>query len=120
MITEYEFELPKGYQDEEGNIHKKGKMRLATAGDEIAAVKDPRVVANPAYLSILILSKVITELEGVGAVSPGMIEHLFTADIAFLQDMYERINGTEPMYMKVICPHCGKEHEVQMNFMEER
>ena len=119
MTTVYEFELPKGYLDAAGNLHKKGKMRLATAGDELTAARDPRVAANSAYLSVVLLSKVITELEGIEAVGAGMIEQFYTADLTFLQDMYERINSAEPLSMHVTCPHCGSGHEVQINFTRE-
>ena len=119
MQTIYEFELPRGYVDSSGNVCKRGKMRLATAGDEINATKDPRVAGNPSYLTIVILSKVITELEGVSSVVPNIVERLFTADLAFLQDMYQRINNIEPPVMTAVCPECGHVHEVGINFTQE-
>lgn len=119
MVTVYEFELPKGYIDQTGNIHKKGKMRLASAGDEISATRDPRVLSNPSYLTVVVLAKVITELEGVEMVTTTLIERLFTADLAFLQDMYQKINDVEPPTMEVVCPECGKIHRVAINFIQE-
>jgi hypothetical protein len=119
MQTIYEFDLPKGYVDAAGEVHRHGKMRLATAGDEIGATRDPRVISNPSYLSIVVLSKVVTELEGVEMVTPALIEKLFTADMAFLQDMYQKINNVEPIMLKVTCPDCGKVHEVPLNFTRE-
>ncbi len=119
MITEYEFKLPKGYTDSAGLVHRKGKMRLATAGDEISAVRDPRVIGNASYLTIVILSKVITELEGVDVVTSSLIEQFYTADLAFLQDMYQRINDTEPPAMHVVCSHCGQEMDIPVNFIPE-
>ena len=95
MTTVFDFELPKGYVDQQGVVHKRGKMRLATAGDEIYATRDPRVLSNPSYLTIVVLSAVITELEGMDAVVPTIVERLFTADLAFLQDMYQRIKAAE-------------------------
>ena len=74
MITEYEFELPRGYVDSNGDVHKRGKMRLATAGDEISATRDPRVLSNPSYLSVVVLAKVITELEGMPTIVPNIVE----------------------------------------------
>nr|DAL45262.1 MAG TPA_asm: baseplate protein [Caudoviricetes sp.] len=119
METVYEFTLPKGYMDSAGELHRRGKMRLATAGDEISATRDPRVLSNPSYLTIVILGKVVTELEGVQMVSANIIEKLFTADLAFLQDMYQRINDIEPPTMEVVCPDCGKVFQVPLNFTEE-
>ena len=119
METLYEFTLPKGYLDANGEIHQRGKMRLATAGDEISATRDPRVLQNPSYLTIAILSKVVTEIEGVDVISPTTIEKLFTADLAFLQDMYQRINDIEPPVMQCVCPDCGKTFEVPLNFTQE-
>ena len=119
MTTVYDFELPKGFVDQQGVVHKRGKMRLATAGDEIAATRDPRVLSNPSYLTIVILSAVITELEGLDAVVPSIVERFFTADLAFLQNMYQRINNVEPPTMQVVCPDCGKIFEVPINFTRE-
>ena len=119
MTTVYEFELPKGYADIAGELHKRGRMRMATAGDEISATRDPRVLQNPSYLTVALLSRVIVELEGVEVIAPTVIEKLFTADLAFLQDMYQRINDTEQPVMKVVCPECGCVHEVPINFTGE-
>ncbi len=119
METTYEFTLPKGYLDAQGEVHRKGKMRLATAGDEISATRDPRVLQNPSYLTIVILSHVITEIEGVDAITATTIEKLFTADLAFLQDMYQRINDIEPPVMQCVCPDCGASFEVPLNFTQE-
>ena len=119
MTTVYEFELPKGYMDSNGEVHKRGKMRLATAGDEISATRDPRVLSNPSYLTIVVLSKVIVELEGMETIVPNIVERFFTADLAFLQDMYQRINDVEPPTMTAVCPDCGKRFEVPINFTRE-
>ena len=119
MQTEFDFTLPKGYIDTDGIAHRQGKRRLATAGDEMRAQRDPRVLSNPTYLTIVLLSEVITEIEGVNIIAPATIEKLFTADLAFLQDMYQRINDIEPPMMHVVCPDCGKEHDVPINFTRE-
>lgn len=119
MTTIYEFELPRGYLDTAGELHRRGRMRLATAGDEISATRDPRVLQNPSYLTIALLSRVVVEIDGVDVIAPTVIEKLFTADLAFLQDMYQRINDVEPPVMKVVCPECGYVHEVPINFTGE-
>ena len=119
MTTVYDFELPRGYVDATGEVHKRGKMRLATAGDEISATRDPRVLANPSYLTVVVLSNVVTELEGVEVIVPTIIERLFTADLAFLQDMYQRINNVEPPATQAVCPDCGKTFSVPINFTPE-
>lgn len=116
--TEYEFVLPKGYVDREGIIHREGIMRLATAADEILPMRDPRVQSNQGYLIVILLSRVITRLGNLPAVDTHVIEQLFTADLTYLQDLYERINGVEDPCYKGICPHCGQEIEVPVNFLK--
>jgi len=91
--TEYEFTLPLGFVDAEGSRHREGVMRLATAADEILPLKDPRVKSNPSYLTVIVLSRVVTQLGSLEDISPRTIEGLFVEDLAFLQDLYRRING---------------------------
>jgi hypothetical protein len=93
--TEFEFTLPKGYLDFEGNLHRQGVMRLSTAIDEIAPLRDPRVKANPAYATIIILSRVITKLGALSEISPATVENFFAQDLNYLQDYYRYINGLE-------------------------
>jgi len=113
LQTEFPFTLPFGYVDENGDAHKKGVMRLATALDEITPLRDPRVKGNSAYLSIILLSRVITRIGPLEDVNPGVVERLFSADLAFLQDFYRRINETGSSAIKVKCPECGSEFEVE-------
>lgn len=116
--TEFPFTLPKGYIDRDGNVHKEGVMRLANAADEILPLKDPRVQQNPGYLTIILLARVITKLGSLPAVDTRVVENLFTMDLAYLQDLYQRVNSMEVPTYKGICPHCGKEIDVPVNFME--
>ena len=114
LQTEFEFTLPRGYVDREGNLHKKGVMRLATAMDEIAPLRDPRVRANQAYLTIILLSRVITKLGDLRDVNPGVIEDLFTADMAHLQDFYRHINEEGTGTITVSCPECSAKFDVEL------
>ena len=116
--TEFPFTLPRGYIDRDGNLHKEGVMRLANAADEILPLKDPRVQQNPGYLTIIILARVITKLGTLPAVDTRIVEGLFTPDLAYLQDLYQRINAMEIPVYKRISPHCGKEVEILVNFTE--
>jgi hypothetical protein len=93
--TEIEFTLPKGYLDESGVLHRRGTMRLATAADEILPLRDPRVQANPAYLTIIILARVLVKLGSLAAIDTQVIEGLFAADLEHLRRLYEEINGAE-------------------------
>ncbi len=113
LQTEFPFSLPHGYPDAEGNLHREGIMRLATAFDEIAPMKDPRVQANPGYLVIILLSRVITRLGDLEHLNPKVIEGLFAGDLAYLQDLYRRINENGHNLLEVCCPHCEKEFEVE-------
>ncbi|MCA1842780.1 MAG: hypothetical protein LC792_06225 [Actinobacteria bacterium] len=96
LATEYEFTLPKGYLDGDGNLHRTGVMRLATARDEIEPLRDPRVAQNDAYLTVAILARVVTELGTLAEVSTRTIEGLFAADMAYLQDLYGIVNFGDP------------------------
>ncbi len=116
LQTEYEFTLPKGYIGPDGKLYKRGAMRLATALDEIEAMSSPRVKSSPDYLSVVLLSRVIVRLEGLGQVTAETIEKLFTADFSFLQNMYETVNGAEDPVIHVQCPHCGKTFTDTLNF----
>jgi hypothetical protein len=114
MQTIYRFTLPKGYIDEDGTVHQQGEMRLATALDEIAPQQDDRVRLNEAYLPILLLARVITQLGTLPTVTPQVVERLFASDLAYLQELYLRINATEPMIVGAVCPHCQQELHVQV------
>lgn len=113
--TEFAFALPKGYVDESGNLLRDGAMRLATAADEILPMKDPRVQQNPAYLSIILLSRVITRLGDLKMITPKIIEGLFSADFSYLQEMYNRINQNGSNTLKTMCPKCEHTFDVEVD-----
>lgn len=119
LQTEYPFTLPLGYVDAEGNLHRDGVMRLATAFDEIAPLKDPRVHSNSAYLLIILLARVITKLGNLEQINPKVIENLYAADLAYLQDLYRRLNEQGNMLIHTRCPHCEKEFEVELDTLGE-
>ena len=114
LQTEFEFTLPRGYIDEDGNLHRQGVMRLATAMDEIAPLRDPRVRGNQAYLVIILLSRVITRLGNLPSINTGVIENLFAADLAYLQEFYRRINEEGQTTFPITCPECQAEFEVDL------
>lgn len=107
LQTMFEFSLPCGYVDDEGNLHREGLMRRATAIDEVEPLGDPRVRANEAYLSILLLSRVIVRLGGLGPATPAIVERLFAPDFTYLQDLYVRVNSDESQLIETQCPSCG-------------
>ena len=119
LQTEFEFTLPKGYVDPEGNMHKEGVMRLANAGDVILPQKDPRVQQNPAYLVIILLSRVVSKLGETTQITPHTIEGLFSSDLDYLQDFYQRINDNGSAGVKTTCPKCENEYEVGLDHMGE-
>lgn len=112
LQTEIEFTLPCGYLDEDGTLHRDGVMRRATALDEIAPLKDARVVKNPAYLVIILLSRVVTRLGSVPQVNPKVIENLFATDLAYLQDLYNNLNQLE--VQTTMCPNCQHQFEKEL------
>jgi hypothetical protein len=107
LRTEFAFELPRGYVDDEGKVHHSGVMRLATARDELIPLRDDRVRENSAFLTVVLLARVVTRIGDITDVHAGVIENLFASDLAFLQDMYRRINSEGHTRAGVACPECG-------------
>jgi hypothetical protein len=114
LQTEFPFTLPIGLADPDGTVHRDGTMRLATAFDEVEPLKDPRVRANPGYLVIILLARVITRLGTVDHLNTRAIENLYAADLAYLQDFYLRVNQNGHARLPVTCPHCAGEFDVEV------
>jgi hypothetical protein len=114
LQTEFEFTLPQGYTDDEGTLHREGRMRLATAADEIEPLQDPRVQSNSSYLTVILLSRVVTELGDLDVISRTVIENLYVADLEYLQAMYERINNQGDNTVGTACPDCGERFDVSV------
>lgn len=119
MQTEIEFTLPMGYVDASGTVHREGRMRLATARDEIEPLREVEVRQNSAYLSILLLARTITRIGAVTDITPQLVEGLFAADFDHLQRLYERINSDGDAVGVVSCPACAHEFEVDMTEVED-
>ena len=119
MQTEVEFTLPRGYVDAGGAVHREGRMRLATARDEIEPLREVEVRQNQAYLSILLLARTITRIGNVTEITPELVEGLFAADFDHLQRLYERINSDGEAVGVVSCPSCAHEFEVDMTEVED-
>jgi hypothetical protein len=119
LQTDFPFTLPHGFVDEEGNLHREGVMRMATAMDEIAPLKDRRVLNNSGYLVIILLARVVTKLGEVTHINPKVIEGLFAGDLAYLQEMYQRINHNGHNRLAVTCPHCEESFEVEVEMAGE-
>ena len=121
LQTEFPFTLPKGYVDPDGNLHREGMMRLATAADEILPLKDPRVKSNPNYLVVIVLSRVLTRLGSLSTddINPKVIEGIFASDLAYLQDLYNQINANGATTLKAVCPKCDHAFEVGVSSLGE-
>jgi hypothetical protein len=115
LQTEFPFTLPMGYVDGDGTLHREGVMRLATAFDEIAPLKDPRVQSNPAYLVIILLARVIPRLGSLEVMNPKVIEGLFAGDLEYLQDLYNRINKNGHNRVQTQCPHCEQKFALEIS-----
>ena len=114
LVTEFSFLLPRGYVDRSGTVHRDGVMRLATARDELVPLRDDRVRENPAYLTVVLLGRVVTRIGTIDDVHAGIIENLFASDLAFLQDLYRRINQEGHTRAAVTCPSCSHEFAVDV------
>jgi hypothetical protein len=114
LQTEFSFTLPRGYVDASGLVHQTGRMRLATARDEIEAFHDPRAQTNEAYLPVVLFSRVVLQLGNLTTITPQVIEGLFASDIAYLEDLYQRLNSPGQVVLDVACPQCGSQFQVQV------
>ncbi len=112
--TEFEFTLPRGYVDASGQVHQQGRMRLATAVDEIEAYEHPGVQQKESYLPVMLLGRVVTQLGTLEQVTPRVIAGLFASDLAYLQDMYLRLNSNDLVMVGAVCPHCQNEFQLQV------
>jgi hypothetical protein len=119
LATQFEFTLPVGVPGADGALHREGVMRLATARDEIEPLRDPKVRDNEAYLSVLLLSRVLTRLGDLDEITPEVVEGLYAADFDHLQRLYERINSDPETIATVSCPHCASEIDVDLRPVED-
>lgn len=114
LQTEFEFTLPYGFIDDEGTLHRDGVMRLSTALDELDAMRDPRVRANEAYLTVILLSRVVTRLGTIEPITPSHVERLFSADFVYLQDLFVHANEVEHSAAETQCPTCGTRFRIDL------
>ena len=117
--AEFPFTLPHGFRDPEGAVHREGVMRMSTAFDEIAPLKDPRVQSNPGYLLVILLARVVTRLGTLEHINPKTIEGLYAGDLAYLQDLYQRVNEHGHDRVVTQCPHCEKTFDVEVRRVGE-
>ncbi len=115
LRTEFEFELPRGFVDGDGVVHRRGVMRLATARDELLPLYDARVMENAAFTSVILLARVIIALGTLPSLTPNVIENMFASDVAFLQDFYRRINSEGHTRAAVTCPECSHRFAVDLS-----
>lgn len=114
LTTEFDFSLPRGLFDKEGILHRQGTMRLATAGDELMLQKDRRAISEPAYGTLVLLSQVIVRLGKLATVTPEQLEHLFTQDLAYLREFYNRVNQQGHALIATQCPQCAMSFEMEL------
>ncbi|AUT00756.1 hypothetical protein CLI64_10300 [Nostoc sp. CENA543] len=114
FCTEFEFILPRGLLDTEGNLHRHGVMRLTTAKDEIMVQRNRDAQENSSYAVIVMLSRVITKLGSLTEITPDLLENLFSKDLAYLREFYNRINQQGDVYIPVQCPQCQSQFQVEL------
>jgi hypothetical protein len=118
LESDITFNLPHGYMDATGQVQRQGRMRLATALDEIESVQDPRVQSNEAYLPVVLLSRVIIQLGDISPVPQVIIEQLYVSDLAYLEDLYLRLNAYDRVLVGAVCPNCSKAFQMQVAPLE--
>lgn len=114
LATEFDFELPRGFVDGDGTVHRRGTMRLATARDELLPLYDARVQENSAFMTVVLLARVVTRLGTLTDIHSGIIENMFASDVAFLQDLYRRVNQEGHTRAAVACPACGHDFAIDI------
>jgi hypothetical protein len=114
LTTEFDFELPLGFVDGDGTVHRRGTMRLATARDELLPLYDARVQENSAFMTVVLLARVVTRLGTLTDIHSGIIENMFASDVAFLQDLYRRVNQEGHTRAAVTCPACGHDFAIDI------
>jgi selenocysteine lyase/cysteine desulfurase len=119
MRTEVSFTLPRGFAGPDGALHREGTMRLATARDELEAIRDPAVRQHEAYLTVLLLERVVTRLGDLPGIDRAVIEGLYAADFDHLQRLYERLNTNGEAVGTITCPHCAAPFEVDLTEIED-
>lgn len=112
IATEFSFTLPQGLMDAD-RLHRQGKMRLATAKDELWVQAQPQVQNNPSYGALIMLSRVMTRLGSLTSVTPELLEGLVLRDIAYLREFYNRINQNGQAQIPAHCPHCNTQFRVE-------
>jgi hypothetical protein len=117
--TEFEFVLPKGLVDEAGQVHQQGKMRLATARDELQLQRDRQVQDNPVYGDLVMLAQVITQLGTLTNLSAQQLEGLFALDLSYLREFYNRINQSNQAQIPTQCPACQHPFAVELTLAGE-
>jgi hypothetical protein len=110
--TEFEFSLPRGLVDAQGEVHIQGAMRLATAKDEMALQKQQLTQGNQSYAVLVRLAQVITRLGSLPAITPELLENLFILDLAYLREFYNRINQYNDPSVAAQCPRCNHDFKV--------
>ena len=114
VATEFEFTLPRGLVDEEGRVHRHGVMRLATAKDEMTVQKDRRIKESPEYSTLIMFSRVMVSLGTLTEVTPELLENLFSVDLSYLREFYNRINQQGNLEIPVHCPHCDNRFSTEL------
>lgn len=112
--TEFDFLLPRGLVDGKGQLHRQGRMRLATAKDEIACLKDERVRQDPTYGSLVMLAAVVIELGSLENITPELLENLYRPDFQYLRVFYEQIHQSAQPLLPTQCPSCQHPFQVAL------
>ena len=111
---EINFELPKGYRDKKGEIHKIGKIRLPKGLDR--EVLDPIARKNIGEATTLMLTRCVESFEGVN-VNNDVIRGLSIKDREYLAGLLkDNIFGVK-FEIDIICDTCGTEFKASLNML---
>jgi hypothetical protein len=90
LNQEFDFKLPIGLTDSNGELQNQGKIKLMTAKDELIV---QNLASRDRQIDIVfwLLAQAIAKLGNINQVIPSQLEQLFLADFEYLQNLFAQI-----------------------------
>ena len=117
--TEYTFELPKGYVDKDGTLHREVVLREITGADQ-EAMLNPSLRNNPAKMLTALLARVIIRIGTLEKkkIDTSVTAGMFKSDRDFLISKLKEIDSGPDMEIDVECPDCGRKFKAMLDMSD--